>query len=69
MSNASLLAVAVQAKVLRQRDSTLTLDKLRDVRANADKSFLEALDEPEPKKRESFCNRLPIFVTYAATEL
>lgn len=53
----------------RQRDSTFTLGKLQEARANADKSFLDALDELEPKERELFCNGLPRFVRDAADEL
>lgn len=54
---------------VRERDSTFTLDQLREARANADKSFLDALDELTPKERERFCNRLPNFVKAAAREL
>ena len=66
---ASPFTDAYMLESVRQRDSTFTLDKLRDARANADKSFLDSLDELRPKERELFCNRLPTFVKDAAIEV
>ncbi len=53
---------------VRQRDSTFTLDLLREARANADKSFLDALDELTPKERGVFCTRLPNHLKDASSE-
>jgi hypothetical protein len=60
---------AVVLGLLRQRDSTMTLEKLLAARSERHPQFLLAYDMLTPTGRQTFCSDLPKTIAVAAREL
>lgn len=66
---ASPFTDAALLSYMRQRDTTMTVEKLKEARVQQLPQFLETYDALKPTSRQTFCKDLPAIIANTAREL